>query len=104
VTGTRRVTRALEEHGITVTPPSDTADMGTQLRLVEAPVGTKGPAARRRPRAAQPARRGRRSVRWDEWRLDDRARRVGREGVAQARAALAQAQPVGPNARLPKAS
>jgi hypothetical protein len=61
-------------------------------------------AAAQRGRLVQAARRGRRAVRWDEWRLDDRARRVGREGVAQARAALAQAQPVESKAHLPRAS
>jgi hypothetical protein len=93
--------------GITVTPPSDTHDVGTQLRLVEAPEASRPRrrvAAGRRGRQVQPVRRVRRSVRWDEWRLDDRARRVGREGVAQARAALAQAQPVDPTTCLPKAS
>jgi hypothetical protein len=50
------------------------------------------------------ARRGRRAARWPDWRLDDRARRVGREGVAQARAALARAQQSDPKAALSKAS
>jgi hypothetical protein len=30
-------------------------------------------------------------VRWADWRLDERTRAVGRQGVAQARAALEQA-------------
>ena len=86
--------------GITVIPGSDTADMGTQLRLVK--VDT--PATRTRARRAEPTRRGRRAVHWPDWRLDDRARHVGRAGVAQARAALARAQNPDPEAPLHKAS
>jgi hypothetical protein len=41
-------------------------------------------------------------VRWPEWKLDSRARTVGRRGVAQARAALEQA--ARPDPKLPKAS
>jgi hypothetical protein len=74
--------------------------MGTQLRLVK--VDT--PATRTRARRAEPARRGRRAAHWPDWRLDDRARHVGRAGVAQARAALARAQNPDPEAPLPKAS
>ena len=74
--------------------------MGTQLRLVK--VDT--PATRTRARRAEPTRRGRRAVHWPGWRLDDRARHVGRAGVAQARAALAQAQNPDPEAPLHKAS
>jgi hypothetical protein len=80
--------------------------MGTQLRLVETP--PVAPARHRRANAgrrAQPARRARRTVHWPDWRLDDRARRIGREGVAQARAALAQSQAAAdPKAPLSKAS
>jgi hypothetical protein len=72
--------------------------MGTQLRLVETP------ATRRRTRRGNQARRGRRAVHWPDWRLDDRARRVGRDGVAQARAALARAQNPDPETPLPRAS
>jgi hypothetical protein len=74
--------------------------MGTQLRLVKLE-----PAARRnRSRRSEPARIGRRAAHWPDWRLDERARHVGREGVAQARAALARAQKPDPEAPLPKAS
>jgi hypothetical protein len=73
--------------------------MGTQLRLVKVE-----PAAKGRSRRTEPARRGRRAVHWPDWRLDDRARHVGRVGVAQARAALARAQNPDPEAPLPKAS
>ena len=62
--------------------------MGTQLRLINGP----------RPRAG---RTGRRAVRWPEWKLDERARTVGRLGVAQARAALERSRP---EPELPKAS
>jgi hypothetical protein len=76
-----------------------------QLRLVEGldriEAGRATPA---RPRRAEPPRRGGRAVRWPDWRLDDRARRVGREGIAQARAALARAQAADPKALLSKAS
>jgi hypothetical protein len=76
--------------GMTVTPPGDTADVGTQLRLVDGP--DRDRASRRRsdrPRAT--VRTARRAVQWHDWRLDERSRRIGREGVAQARAALEQA-------------
>ncbi|MGH9032665.1 MAG: hypothetical protein ACRDZV_11110 [Acidimicrobiia bacterium] len=65
--------------------------MSTQLRLVDSP---------RTGRAR--ARTGRRAVHWPAWKLDDRARTVGRLGVAQARAALERA--ARPEPRLPKAS
>jgi hypothetical protein len=84
--------------------------MGTQLRLVEAPETQARPArprranAGRRGRQAPPVRRGRRAVHWPDWQLDNRARHVGRAGVAQARAALARAQNPDPEAPLPKAS
>jgi hypothetical protein len=74
--------------GITVTPPGDTPDVGTQLRLVDSP--DRAPRRRSdRPRAT--VRTARRAVQWHDWRLDERSRRVGRQGVAQARAALEQA-------------
>jgi len=75
--------------------------MATQLRLVDPP-----PTARTRtsrtPRPARTARAtvaatrgsrrsGRRPVQWGDWQLDDRTRRIGREGVAAARRALEQA-------------
>jgi hypothetical protein len=41
-------------------------------------------------------------VHWPGWKLDDRARTVGRLGVAQARAALERA--ARPDPKLPKAS
>jgi hypothetical protein len=55
----------------------------TQLRLLQ--------SERPRPvRARKTTPRGRRAVHWEgQWRLDDRTRRIGREGVASARAALA---------------
>jgi hypothetical protein len=78
--------------------------MTTQLRLVETPATGATPArAARRGRPAQ-ARRGRRAAHWPEWRLDDRARRVGRQGIAQARAALEGSQRPDPTNRLSKAS
>jgi hypothetical protein len=69
--------------------------VGTQLRLVDNL--DRAPRRRRaRTNAGSTTRSGRartarRAVRWHDWRLDDTARRVGREGVAQARAALEQA-------------
>jgi hypothetical protein len=69
--------------------------VGTQLRLVD---NLDRTPRRRRARSTTGAtprsdrvRTARRAVRWHDWRLDDKARRVGREGVAQARAALEQA-------------
>jgi hypothetical protein len=73
--------------------------MSTQLRLVETPgtpgpTGAKGSATPRRGRITSSGSapgRGRR-VRWDaDWRLSANRRRIGLEGVAAARAALAQA-------------
>jgi hypothetical protein len=77
----------------------------TQLRLVEPPeprprpvatrsteaaatrrTATRGTAARRA--RASSARTGRRAASWGDWRLDAGTRRVGRAGVARARAAL----------------
>jgi hypothetical protein len=72
--------------------------VSTQLRLVEAPAGTAGASAgaRRAPRARQTGRavprRTRRAVRWDDdWRLNAEVRRIGRAGVAAARASLGKA-------------
>jgi hypothetical protein len=77
----------------------------TQLRLVEPPEPRPRPArgkaaaastgarggsrvgTTRRARAAS-ARSGRRAASWGDWRLDAGTRRVGRAGVARARAAL----------------
>lgn len=66
--------------------------MSTQLRLVE------GPAPKARQRAGARARVTRapksRRAHWSaDWRLDDRTRRAGREGIAAARRALADARP-----------
>jgi hypothetical protein len=62
---------------------------------VEGQFGDGRRAATRRTgrarRQAAGARTGRRTVRWADWRLDERTRAVGRQGVAQARAALEQA-------------
>jgi hypothetical protein len=78
--------------------------MSTQLHLVDT-----GDASADRP--ARPVRRARitktpknrRAARWHtEWRLDDRTRRVGQQGVAAARQALAEARR--PEAQLPRAS
>jgi hypothetical protein len=84
----------------------------TQLRLVEPPEPTSRPASgttkraskgptegseqsrsrRSRATVARTGRHdGRRSAAWGDWRLDAGTRRVGREGVAQARRALEQA-------------
>ena len=64
--------------------------MSTQLRLVDS------------PRARRTGRTGRRAVHWPGWKLDERTRYVGRQGIAQARAALEQAARTDP--KLPKAS
>jgi len=78
----------------------------TQLRLVDAPKTSsteQGPAARRRPSARRVKGRAARRVTWGaDWHLDTKVRRVGREGVAAARQALAEATP--PDGRLRKAS
>ncbi len=84
--------------------------MSTQLHLVDT---GDAPASRpvARPARARPARRARvvktpknrRAARWHtEWRLDDRTRQVGQQGVAAARQALAEARR--PEAQLPRAS
>ena len=67
-----------------------------QLRLVETPAAPRSERARRR----QPVRTGRRAAHWADWHLDAKARTVGKQGVAQARAALEQAT----RDRMPKAS
>lgn len=80
--------------------------MTTQLHLVD-PLGD--PPAASAPTPASP-RRARitktpksRGARWHtEWRLDDRTRRVGQQGVAAARQALAEARR--PEQQLPRAS
>jgi len=66
----------------------------TQLRLLQ--------SERPRPlRARKGASRARRAVHWEShWRLDAQTRRVGRDGVASARAALARAH----REELPRAS
>ena len=79
--------------------------MSTQLRLVEPPKGNaprrRGAAKRRKARTVPAARS--RQVHWGgDWRLDATARQVGRQGVAGARAALAQARR--PDAELSEAS
>jgi hypothetical protein len=79
--------------------------MSTQLRLVESPRSET--PRKKEPRAGARARVTRgskaRRVHWSsDWRLDDRTRRAGREGVAAARQALAQARR--PDADLPRAS
>ena len=84
---------------MTVIPPGDTPGVSTQLRLVEPPGSRPAPKRTRRARVV-PAGRARRGARWSgDWRLDAKARRVGQEGVAAARQALARA-----NGELPKAS
>jgi hypothetical protein len=86
--------------GMTVTPPGDEPHMSTQLRLVESPATESRKAKAPRARVSPP--RGRR-VHWSaDWRLDDRTRRTGRQGVAAAREALQAARP--PEADLPRAS
>ena len=92
---------------MSVTPPGDTPGVSTQLRLVEAPAGTVRASAggRRAARGRQTGRavprRTRRAVRWhDDWRLDADVRRVGRAGVAAARASLGKAT----ETSLPQAS
>jgi hypothetical protein len=70
----------------------------TQLRLVEPPEPRPQTARRpskgasqattRRGRITGPARTGRRSASWGDWRLDAGTRQVGRAGVANARRAL----------------
>ena len=74
--------------------------VNTQLRLVETP--RPKPAPRRR-RARSVSASAARAVRWSgDWRLDSKARHVGRQGVAAAREALARA--VETDSHLPKAS
>jgi hypothetical protein len=89
--------------------PADNEGVSMQLRLVEGPTRTsvRKPAA---PKGASPsskaqgsgrplkgsvkgsaAKGSRRAVHWADWHLDARTRRVGRAGVAAAKAALEQA-------------
>jgi hypothetical protein len=79
--------------------------MTTQLHLVDTgdvPVSRAAARPVRRARVIK-APKHRRAARWHiEWRLDDRTRRVGQEGVAAARQALAQARR--PQEQLPRAS
>ena len=74
--------------------------MSKQLRLVDPPAPRPKPARR-----ARVVRGGQtRPVHWaSDWRIDDTARQVGRQGVAAARAALARAEPAD-EAPLSKAS
>jgi hypothetical protein len=61
------------------------SDRTTQLRLLQ--------SERPRPlRARKAASRARRAVHWEgQWRLDAQTRRIGQQGVASAREALARA-------------
>jgi hypothetical protein len=75
--------------------------MSTQLRLVESPE-TK-PRRRAGPRARVTRAPKARRVHWSvDWRLDDRTRNAGRQGVAAARQALEAARR--PETGLPRAS
>jgi hypothetical protein len=79
--------------------------MSTQLHLVDTGAAPASrPARRARVTKAPKAKgKGRRVAHWHtEWRLDDRTRQVGQEGVAAARQALAQARR--PEEQLPRAS
>jgi hypothetical protein len=65
--------------------------MSTQLRLVESPERKARKASGGRARVAKTPKT--RRVHWSaDWRLDDRTRRTGRQGVAAARQVLAQAR------------
>ncbi|MFO7592072.1 MAG: hypothetical protein R6X23_14465 [Acidimicrobiia bacterium] len=74
--------------------------MTTQLRLVDteaispmAPEPPRPAARRRRARVRANPTSTRRPARWhSEWRLDDQTRRVGQQGIAAARDALARAR------------
>lgn len=62
----------------------------------------KQTAHKARATARRAGARARRPIHWQEqWRLDERTRRVGQAGVASARAALARAAPT---STLPRAS
>ena len=75
--------------------------MSTQLRLVESPEAK--PERRSGPRARATRAPKARRVHWStDWRLDDRTRHAGRQGVAAAREALAAAR--GPDDDLRRAS
>jgi len=111
--------------------PADTDGVSMQLRLVDSPTpdaarrkpdaigrpaapSRKGQAARAKSAAAKGAAKAKgrpvrgtvqgargRAVHWADWHLDARTRRVGRAGIAAARAALEQAAST---SSLPKAS
>ena len=86
---------AVGRPGISVTPPGDTQNMATQLRLVDPPQAPRTRATRgtRATVAARGRTRApRRAARWGDWQLDDRTRRIGREGIAAARQALEQSR------------
>jgi len=68
-----------------VTPPCDTPVVTTQLRLL-----TGGELPRRSPRP-RPAR-ATASVKTPVLRLDERTRRIGQSGIAEARRRLAEIQ------------
>ena len=95
--------------------PADNGGVSIQLRLVESPTreavrrhpdaGIKGAAKSTRTTKGKSTATGRpvrgrtvaagrgRAVHWADWHLDARTRRVGRAGIAAARAALEQAVP-----------
>jgi hypothetical protein len=72
----------------------NTGRAGTRTRVAR-DAATKGAAATKgRPVRARTTSGARaRTVHWADWHLDARTRRVGRAGVAAARAALEQAVP-----------
>ena len=76
-----------------VTPSGDSPGVSTQLRLVETPATRASKKPRKvRPTAKTTAVARGRAAHWNvDWRLDTRTRRVGRQGVAAARAALERA-------------
>jgi hypothetical protein len=65
--------------------------VSTQLRLVEAPTASTKAGKPAKSSVDAALRASRRPVKWGEWRLDARTRRVGRAGVARARRALEEA-------------
>jgi len=77
--------------------------VSTQLRLVDTPrqktPRQKRPKAQPRKSSAAPKQQrakvgagARRAANWGQWQLDERTRRIGRAGVAAARAALEHAR------------
>jgi hypothetical protein len=85
-----------------VTPSGDTPDMSERSAQHQAEPGSGGTpttqlrllqSERPRPvRARKAPGRARRAVHWhDQWRLDAQTRRIGQQGVASAREALARA-------------